>query len=277
MDQSLAANITPPNFVSQRSSKRRREDDLEGFKKEIISMIKSMFATQENEIKKIASTLKEIKETNLNIENSMAFLTKQNEEFKKKMEEMEIQAKRDKEYIILLEDKIEDLQRGSRKSSIEIKNVPKYNKETKENLIDMVVSLSKNINCEIKKTDICDIYRIKGKKQGTNNTPVVVEMSSTILKTDVLRMCKSFNIKHKEKLCAKHLGFKSDGDQPIFVSEQLTAKGARLHFLARDLTKSKGYKYCWTAYGKVYVKQHDDTPAILIKNESQVQALMLKL
>lgn len=173
-----------------------------------------------------------------------------------------------------MEEKIEDLQRGSRKSNIEIKNVPKQVKETKEDLIEMVIHLTKPINYEIMKTDIKDIYRIKGKKQNTSNTPIIVEFSSTILKADILKMCKTHNAKNKVKLCAKHLGHKSKEDVPIFVAEQLTAKGARLHFLARDLAKSKGYKYCWTAYGKIYVKKSDESHTYIIKNVAQIQHLM---
>lgn len=264
---------SPLSYVSQRV-KRRREDDLDVFREEMIDMIKSMLLNQEMELKKITPTLMEIKLTNSNIENSVAAITQQNEEFKRKIEQMEIQAKKDKEYITILEEKVEDLQRGSRKSNIEIKNVPKQVKETKEDLINMVKSLSGTINIAITRSDIRDIYRIKGKKQGVTNTPIIVELSSTMLKAEVLKMCKSFNTRHKGKLCAKHLGFKSSEDTPIFVSEQLTAKGSRLHFLARDLAKSKGYKYCWTAYSKVYVKKHDESPTYLIRSESQIQSLM---
>ncbi|KAJ8730196.1 hypothetical protein PYW07_017234 [Mythimna separata] len=280
MDKSLSESnlTTPPNdYVALRGGRRRREDELEELKEDMINIIKSMLLVQENELKKITPTLMEIKRTNSNIESSVAYLTAQNEELKKKMEQMECQAKKDKEYITILEEKVEDLQRGSRKSNLEIKNVPKKLQETKEDLINMVLCLTKNINCEIAKRDIKDIYRIKGKRQGATNTPIIVEISSSLLKTDILKMCKAHNVKQKVKLCAKHLGFKNNEDTPIFVSEQLTAKGARLHFLARDLVKSKGYKYCWTAYGKIYVRKNDESPTYIIKSEAQIQALMQEI
>ncbi|CAK1598136.1 unnamed protein product [Parnassius mnemosyne] len=104
-------------------------------------------------------------------------------------------------------------------------------------------------------------------------------MQSVLLNSDkiigVYKLeAKSFNIKHKCKLCAKHLGFKTQEDTPIFLSEHLTPKGARLHFLARDLAKSKNYKFCWTAYGKVYVRENENSPIIMIRNESQVHQLL---
>ncbi|KAL4718573.1 hypothetical protein ACJJTC_002772, partial [Scirpophaga incertulas] len=82
-----------------------------------------------------------------------------------------------------------------------------------------------------------------------------------------------FNVRNKSKLCAKHLGFRTDEDTPIFISEHLTRYASRLYFLARGLAKSKEYKYCWTAYGKIYVRKSDNSPIINITNEAQVQHL----
>ncbi|KOB66608.1 Zinc finger DNA binding protein [Operophtera brumata] len=140
----------------------------------------------------------------------------------------------------------------------------------------MVLNLSNNVGGNINKPDIRDIYRVRGKKEGPQNTPIIVETSSTLLKTDILKMSKNFNVKHKTKLRALHLGFRTSEDTPIYVSEQLTARGSRLHFLARDLAKSKQYKFCWTAYGKVYVRKAENTPIIAIKTEAQVQQLLLE-
>lgn len=268
---------TPPNFVSSRY-KRRGESytsELSGLKDEMRSMMLSLFKAQKQEMEKISLTLQEIKETNISIENSIKYLTSQNEEFKNKIEHLEGQIKEDRQYLCILEDKLEDLQMWSRKSNFEIKNVPKKENETKEDLITMVMCLTKNIGCEINRTQVKDIYRVRGKKVNVYNTPIIVETTSTLIKNDILKMCKSFNIKHKNKLCAKHLGFRTAEDTPIFVSEQLTAKGSRLHFLARDLVKSKNFKYCWTAYGKVYVRKDDSSPIILVKSEAQAHQLLL--
>lgn len=273
---------TPPNFVSVHRNKRRREEmsnipiELENFKEEIKHMMTSMLSAQVTELQKISASQLEMQKTNLNIESSMAFLTAQNEEFRKKIGQMELKIESDGKYIAVLEDIIEDLQRGNRKSNFEMKNVPKLKGEDKDNLIDMVLKLSGNIGCQLAKSDIKDIYRVRGRKEKTQNTPIIVELISTLTKSEMLRMCKSFYIKHKTKICAKHLGIGVDGDTPVYISEQLTAKGSRLHFLARDLAKSKSYKYCWTAYGKVYVRQEDTTPIITINNEAQVQQLMQK-
>lgn len=161
--------------------------------------------------------MKGIQTTNKNIESSIAFLSAQNEEFQRKISALENQMKDQSKYKTILEDKIEEMQRESRKCNFEIKNVPKQINENKEDLINIVTSLSDTINCNIKESDICDVYRVLAKKDDIKNTPIIVETSSTLLRNQVIRLCKTFNTKHQNKLCAKHLGLRSSVDTPIFV------------------------------------------------------------
>lgn len=98
-----------------------------------------------------------------------------------------------------------------------------------------VTCLAKNVSSKITVTDIKDVYRVQGKNDNISNTPIVVETNFILLKADVLKKSKPFNVQHKAKLCAKHLGFGTDVDTPIFISEQLTSKGCRLHFLHETL------------------------------------------
>lgn len=276
-----SGNVTPTNYVFRRM-KRSREDMSDGlteqlneFKEEIKKMMALFTVNYDSEMMKITSTLKEIQQSNFNIENSIASLTAQNEEYKKKIFHLENQVKEDKKYIFTLENKIEEMQVGNRKTNFVIKNVPKRNNETKEDLMEMTLFLSKSISCNINKYDIKDIYRARGRNLEQQRSPIIVETGSTLLKTEIFKAAKMFNIKQKSKLCCKHLGFKTQEDDPIFLSEHLTAKGSRLHFLARDLVKSGSYKYCWTSYGNVYVRKDDQAPTIVIRNEEQVHKLTL--
>ncbi|XP_060801128.1 myosin-15-like [Amyelois transitella] len=282
MDKSLSdselnpmnSETTPPSFINCRRKKRKLEgnDEL----KEMKDMIVRLTEIQEKEFKKNAFTLKEIQQSNRNIENTVSFLSAQNEELKLKIEKLQAEKIEDRKLITTLENKIEDIQRENRKANLELKNVPKKHNETKEDLVEMVVNLSKNIGGEISKSNIKDIYRVRGKKDEIKNTPIIIETSSTIVKNDILKLCKSFNIKHKTKLCAKHLGHRVSEDTPIYISEHLTAKASRLYFLARDLVKAKTFKFCWTAYGRVYLRKDEQSPIILVFSESQIQNLIRK-
>lgn len=289
MDKSLSeselnliahVDSTPPNFSSTRC-KRKRTNDAENdrfaaFQEEMRTLITSMFETQESEIKKIHPILMDLRNTNANLESTISFLAGQNKDLKTRLEVIERQSKKDQEQLVILEEKLENMQRECRKSNLEIKNVPRLADEQKEGLIQMIMALSKTTGCNVTKSDIKDIYRAKGRSKTIKNSPIIIETSSVILKTELLKSCKTYNIKHQQKLCAKHLGFKTKEDTPIYVSEQLTAKGARLFFLARDLTKSKRYKYCWTAFGRIYLREHDNAPIITVRSESQIHELLQK-
>lgn len=266
--------------MSLRNKRKGDEDhsvELADFKEEMKNMFATLTANQNLEFQKNADTLREIQKTNKNIENSITFLSDQNKEFQGRIQKLEGQIKEDRNYITILEEKIEDMQRDRRKANLELKNVPRKTGEAKEDLINMVMTLTSTIGCQMAKADIKDIYRIRGKREDVQNTPIVVETASTIQKNEFLKMCKVFNTKHKSKLCANHLGLRLAENTPIFVSEQLTAKASRLYFLARDLVKSRSYKFCWTAYGKIYVRKEENSKIILIKSESQIHELLKEI
>lgn len=276
----LVDHKTPPNYVFQRNKRPRETEispsDFTGFKDEIKELITSLIGVQKNDLMQITNSLKDIQQTNLCIETSINLLSTQNEEFRKKIEQLEQQAKKDKEYITILEDKIEDVQRHARKSSIELKNVPRKQHENQDDLINTVTTLARTINLDFCSRDVKDIFRLKGKNERDKDPPIIVELSSTIKRTELLKKVKEFNYKNKTRLQAKHLGFTRNEDSPIYISEQLTAKGARLYFLSRDLVKSNKFKYCWTAFGKILVRKDDNSKIICIQNEAQVHHLLQK-
>lgn len=266
-------DLTPPQYVFART-KGVTLEDFQRFKEEVKSIIQTLKSEQLEKDKDILPTVLDIKKSNTNIENSISLLIAQNQELTSKITQLETKSKEDREYIAILEDRVEQLQMGARKTNLEIKNVPKKTNESKEDLIDMVMCLSTSIGGNLRKDDIKDIYRLRGKKAPQNPT-IVLETTSSIKKTETLKLCRAFNVKTKTKICAKHLGFRTSEDTPVFVAEQLTPRGSRLHFLARDLAKSQQYKYCWTAYGKVYIRKTDNSPIISVTSEAQIQQLLV--
>lgn len=168
---------------------------MDDFKEEIRKLMTYFSASQANELKRMNSTLTEIQHSNLNIESSVSYLAAQNEEFKQRIVELETQLKHDRTYITILENKLEELQIESRKACFEIKNVPKKTNESKDDLIEITICLGKTVNCNLSRSDINDIYRVKPKKAGSQNSPIVVETRSTLLKNDLLKSAKSFNVR----------------------------------------------------------------------------------
>jgi hypothetical protein len=273
----LSNEVTPPNYVSQRI-KRLREEDLPSefntFKDEMRELFTKFMNEQKSHLSDIVTELKEIQTTNSNIHCAINLLTSQNEESRKKIEGLELQVKKDREYIDILENRIEDLQRSNRKNCFEMKNVPRKIQESRSDLIGMVTCLAKNISLEMNPWDIKDIFRLQGRKNESQTQPIIVDLGSSILKNDLLSKVKNFNVKNKQKLQAKHLGHKTSEDQPVFISEQLTPKAARLFFLAREVFRTRKYKYCWTSFGRVYLRQDDNSRVVHVTSESQIHQLL---
>ncbi|KAL0870387.1 hypothetical protein ABMA27_005397 [Loxostege sticticalis] len=279
---SMADDDTHRDFVSMRN-KRKRCDELSDLREEM----KELFADwserqnelftnwserQSEQLKKLFPILTNIQSANASIENSIAFLAEQNTEFNKRIEQLEIELKKKNEYIAIIEDRLEGVQRNSRKTCLEIKNVPTDAQVSRDELINMMSTLANTLNTNFKKDDIKDIYKTKGTSERKS---VIVELNSTIARDEILKSAKTYNLRNKtNKLTAKHLGIKKSPDTPIFIGENLTPKASRLFFLARDLKKTKGYIFCWTSYGRVFVRKDEKSPIIQIHSEAQIQKLV---
>lgn len=252
-------------------------EELNQFKTDIMNILESWKSEQREYYSKkfstLESTLTDIKKSHGELEKSMEFLSTRYEEFVTNIDSINTKFKNYQQQIVSLENQIEELQRINRCNSIELRNVPVQNSETKETLSSLVINLAKVTGMDMSTNDIRDIYRIPGKSEKPGQRPIIVGFSSIIFKEKILKSTKSFNVQNKtSKLNASHLGFKNNAS-PIFVSEHLTSKANRLYFLARDLKASGICEYCWTANGKVYVRKTHGAQAIYIKNEESVSSL----
>lgn len=277
----IASNFTTPTFVSQRNKRCRQSSDddaLPSFRDEFKSMFEEWQKSQDTKLSKLIAEVIEIKEQNKDIkrsneeiEKSMIMINGLYENMKKKVEGLEAERKQNQLQIAQLEMKIDDMQRSSKASSIEIRNIPLPEKpESKADLCEIVQNTGKALQVSVDKAAIRDVFRLNGRAgKGT----IIAEFTSVITKNDVINACKTYNKQHPaQRLNSAALGFKSP-PTPIYVSEALTSKGRRLFFLARDLAKSHDYKFCWTSNGKVFLRKTPDSSHIEIKDENQLISL----
>ncbi|XP_046966919.1 uncharacterized protein LOC124534919 [Vanessa cardui] len=275
----------PPNtsttaFVSQRNKRQRQSSDEEliSFKDEIRMMLDEWKETQNTLLNKLMSEILEIKKQNNQIKlsneeiaKSLDFLNAQYEDMKTKVEGLQTERKQFLSQIASLEEKIEDMQKTSKLTAVEIRNVPIPTKtETKSDLCNIVKNTCKVLNVNVEQMTIKDIYRINGKSsKGT----IIAEFTTVVLKKDVIQAAKNYNKQHpNQRLNSSIIGL-SGPTTPIFISEALTNKGRRLFFLARDFAKTQDFNYCWTNNGRVYLRKTSDSPHIEIKTETQLSNL----
>lgn len=180
------------------------------------------------------------------------------------------------ENLIIIDDKIEELEKSIIKTSLELRNVPKKPKENKEDLFGYAAKLCREIGCNFQQADVRDVYRLPSKREN-KSASIVIEMSTSLMKTRLLNHIKQYNIDNPtNNLNSGNLGFTNPTEQ-IYASEHLTPKTKRLLFLARDFKKSAGYKYVWTTSGRVYLRKEEGGQYIMIKNEAQIQELKRSL
>lgn len=270
--------------ITQRSKRRRFSDEdmstqLDDFKTELINMVQNLIVSQNKKLEVLENHMKEVKSinfsiqtTNNDIEKATKFLSTQISSVEVKINKLETDSKQIGMYMATLEEKIDEIDKRSIKTCIEIRNIPKINKEHKSNLYDNMQSLLKTLQLPIEQSSLRDAYRMPSKSDKKNST-VIVEFTNTLLKAQFLTAAKKYNRDNAtNQLAISHLGFEGV-NQPIYISEHLTHKTRRLLFLARDFAKSYEYNYCWTTNGNVYLKKREGMAYILMKSEHQLNEL----
>jgi hypothetical protein len=283
--------------VTQRDSKRRRvakdttaagleTTDLRSIIREELSSFLSSFQAQQNvRLDALEHQLSEIKsqtDTTLtktrDIEESIGFVSTKVNDVQLSIDRLEEERKLLSTQITKLDAKCDTLERASRKTSIQIRNVPRQKFETKNQLFEMIKELTTTLEISLGPAELRDVFRLPSKGDLTNTT-IVAEFSSTLTKDNILAAAKTYklaSIRFKtEQLNSSHLGLGGPKVE-IYISEHLTPLASRLYFVAREFRKNMGYEYCWTSHGLVYLRKKQGEPYILVKSEDQLQLLKNK-
>lgn len=275
-DPNLAAyNMESSDFyhnVTSRLKRKRQDDnmDLDAFKSMMMSVFKEFTGSINDQFLALQTRMEEIKEQNVKLQESVDFNAAKYEEISAKLQLIEQERKDDRNLILDLEDKVEQLERHIRTSSLEIRNLPQKIGESKQDLINTMVKLTNVVKAPVQLPDVKDIFRTKSK---TKNGNIVVEFTSVLTKDRILTAIKRFNKENKnDRLNTLQLQLEGP-EQPIYVSENLTSKSKRLFRLARDFAVQHKYKYCWTSFGKILLRKEDGAPIVRIVTELDLRSL----
>ncbi|KAJ8704208.1 hypothetical protein PYW08_012932 [Mythimna loreyi] len=213
-DRKLSAPIniqygSAPNLATieakasvSRSNKRKYEDELSSFMQEIRELLKSSTAQTEIKFLSLQKSMDEIVSQNAEIKKTLDFTTKQYDDVMLKIDSLESERKSDR-YICQLEDKVQNMERLLSLSKIEIRNISKLDKESKDELCNLVKKTVSVLDIPLQHQDIKDIYRIK-KKNGTS--PIIVDFVSVTTKDLILQNLRNFNHRNnQDRLNTKHI------------------------------------------------------------------------
>lgn len=244
----------------------------------ISTVIKDMFTEfskeQEKRFQELQNTISTVNQQNIQLNKTVQLMAEKYDEFILKISNLEKERQEDKKVIKILEEKIENLERKSCATSIEIRNLPKKLDESKDTLCNTIIGLGKILDVHIDTNNVRDIYRWNSRD---NSNPIVVNFNTTLIKEKILKSLKNYN-KNKnlqDKLNTKNLNFEGP-TRPVYVSECLTRNTQKIYFHARKFQRSHDYKFCWTSRGIVYLKKDTNSKQVRVSSESDIEALRRK-
>lgn len=269
-------SFTDLNNVTLRQEKRKRgdmmEDDLNSFIKEMKNMFNTASELQNQKLSAMHSAIEEIRVQNCDISKCMEFLSVKYDEMKASLDRCEQERKKHLSYIGALEDRVEYLERNSRNTSIEIRNVPQTPSENKQSLVNIVKNIGLAVESSIEDCDIKDTFRYRSKSASTAAHPIVVEFTTTRVKDKILSMIKQFR-NNKKTILTTSLAKIDTRGAPIFISESLSPRTKKIYAMARKFGSDNGYRFCWTAHGFVYLRKLEGAKAFRINNEEDLQRM----
>ncbi|KAJ8708989.1 hypothetical protein PYW07_008815 [Mythimna separata] len=274
----MSRQSTKTAGVTFRNNKRKFEAEfsaeLKTFKEDITSMFAELKKEQNEKFHKLQSNLEELKSLNTELRTDLQFYSEKYDELLKNIHCMEVEAQNSHEYVRSLENKVEYLERCTKSASIEIRNLPKNQRETKQDLVEILKTIGDSMSTPITVADIRDIYRLTSKSPEIRGT-VVVDFNSVLTKENLMNNVKNYNKTNAgNKLNSSHIHL--PGKTPIYLAECLTTKAKKVFYQAREFAKLYKYAYCWSAHGNIYIRRKEGETASKIVDEHDLEKLKLK-
>ena len=164
-----------------------------------------------------------------------------------------------KDEIIIINQKIDELEQKSIGNAIELKGIPKT---VNENCCDIVQVIAKKSNSNI---TLKSAYRIHSSDNKTNI--IAAEFETSDMRKDFLSKVKSL------RLNANMIHNSWSTDSKIYVNERLTKNRRILFSKTRLACKEKRYKYVWVNNAEILVKKDDGEKTLRIKSDKDIKKL----
>lgn len=252
--------------------KRKREDpECETFNSKMLSAFKELKEEQRTSFSLLRTTMEEIREQNEKLQESVIFCSAKYDEAMEKIKMLETEKIQSLKYVNSLESRIDFLERQTRLTSIEIRNLPGKTTETKQDLSKLITDVGKSLDVPIQTLDLKDVFRVNTGKSTIK--PIIAEFTTAIKKDEVLLSVKQYNKDNpKDKLNTQVL--KIEGPKlPVYITENLPPKTKKLFFMAREAARLNNFKYCWVSSGRVLMRRKEGDTLLRIESEASLANL----
>ncbi|XP_045769023.1 uncharacterized protein LOC123869947 [Maniola jurtina] len=266
------ASISVAENNSAVRSKRRLRDteDMIMSNKDFMAVFTKWQSAQDTKYSKLLQSLNELKSQNSDIKKSVEFMSHKYDEMLGRLSFLETERQDYKKSINRLENKIEVLERNARITSVEIRNIPLKQKETKEALSQIALNIGGTLNVPMQTSDIKNIFRVNTK---STTKPIIADFTTVAMKDKFISCFKKYNQQNtKEKLNTANIKIEGPSKR-IYISENLTEKTRKLFYQAREFARNNAFTFCWTSFGKVYLRKSEGLPQIIINSEQDFEKI----
>lgn len=256
-DEELIKNI---NLRKRKNPEQTQFQDLED------SLKKSIKETLNSEIEEIRMQNSRLIESNNEIIKLLQLNASNHKELSDRLVTLESKNTTALERINELETQLNSIQKKMMINMIEIRNIPREDKEDVKELVNTICN-----TLEIQHLKDANIYR-----KGKGNAPIIIECKQVKEKEELLKGVKKYNREKKaDPLNTERLGLTGIKSR-VYISECLSSLSKKLLIASRDLVKNGTYKYCWISRGNVLLRKDDGQPAIVINSLKQIEDLTSK-
>ena len=77
----------------------------------------------------------------------------------------------------------------------------------------------------------------------------------------------------KERKKLKNVDSGKPPTERVFINENLTKRNKHLLYFVNDKRKKFGWKYIWTNNGRIHLRQNNDSKAIAIRSEKDLEQI----
>ncbi|KAH9638317.1 hypothetical protein HF086_016304 [Spodoptera exigua] len=158
-----------------------------------------------------------------------------------------------------LQKKIERQQQESQITDLEIFNVPET---PNENLINVVMSVAKNMGTDIEYRDI-----VFAERKGPVDELAEIPNKELLGRPIVVRLANS-NIRDQLVRSAR---LRQGPNTTVVIRERLTQSVKKLFHRTHQAANDHDWKFVWIKHGKIFTKKSENEPTRLIKSDADIK------